>query len=68
MSEYVTLLILAMMTGFTMAAGSRLNTENSFEFCSWNVFNQTRYTFECVRDVGAVICHHGFSWLSYCPT
>ena len=68
MSEYATLLILAMMTGFTMAAGSRLNTENSFEFCYWNMFNQMRYTFECVRVVGAAIRHHGFSRLSYCPT
>lgn len=65
MSEYVTLLILAMMTASTIAAGSRLNTENSFEFCYWNEFNQMRFTFECMWNVGAVICHHCFSWLSH---
>lgn len=46
MSEYAALLILAMKTGFTVAAAFRLNPENSFEFCYWNGFNPMRFTFK----------------------
>ncbi|XP_014397768.1 PREDICTED: uncharacterized protein LOC106726634 [Myotis brandtii] len=45
-SEYEALLTSAMMI---VAAGSRLNAENSFEFYCWNEFNQMRFTFEGAR-------------------
>ena len=48
MSEYVALLISAMKTGFIVAAASRLNNENSFEFYYWNEFSQMRFTFKNV--------------------
>lgn len=62
MCEYGALLTSAVMTEFTMAAGSRLNTENSFEYYYWNEFNQMWFTFLC--DRGAAICHHYLSWSS----
>lgn len=65
MSEYVALSILGMKAGFTVAAASRLNTENSSEFYYWNEFNQTRFTFKYVWNAGVIICHHGFPWCSY---
>ena len=64
MSEYRALSILGMKPGFTVAAASRLNTENSSEFYYWNEFNQMRFTFKYVWNAGMIICHHGFSWCS----
>lgn len=48
MSAYAALLILAMKTGFTVAAAFGLNTENPFEFCYWNGFNPVRFTLKNV--------------------